>query len=376
MNYYLDLFSPATYEMFKKSDQEVSGFRSRQENMASTVSIGDHFLCYMTKLSRWFGILEVISKVYIDDTPRFVDSEDPYVVRFKIKPLILLDPIYAIPIRTNEIWNNLSFTKNCSKTGSQFTGKLRASLTEISQVDSKIIEDAIFQQNKQKIKYPYDIKKYNKYVRDGQATPIVKQQQKKIEYKQNHQESSLHIAEEVSTPIDETKDTRESIHIQAMLAIIGYKMGMRVWIPRNDKKRILDHINNPEIKLLDSLPINYDELTTRTIEQIDVLWLNGRAMARAFEIEHTTAVYSGILRMADLMALQPNMDIKLHIVAPSSRRNKVFQELKRPAFSLFSRGPLHQFCSFIPYEKIEELAKADYLEDMRESIIDRLIETN
>ena len=69
-------------------------------------------------------------------------------------------------------------------------------------------------------------------------------------------------------------------------------------------------------KLLDVLPLNYDDTTLRTVEQIDVLWLKGRSMARAFEIEHTTAVYSGLLRMADLLALQPNMDIRLHIVAP------------------------------------------------------------
>ena len=62
--------------------------------------------------------------------------------------------------------------------------------------------------------------------------------------------------------------------------------------------------------LLDVLPLNYDETTLRTIEQIDVLWLKRRSIVRAFEIEHTTAVYSGILRMADLLALQPNMDIK------------------------------------------------------------------
>jgi hypothetical protein len=37
---------------------------------------------------------------------------------------------------------------------------------------------------------------------------------------------------------------------------------------------------------------------------------------RAFEVEHTTAIYSGLLRMADLLSLVPNMDIKLHIVAP------------------------------------------------------------
>src|SRR5690242_21750466 len=33
------------------------------------------------------------------------------------------------------------------------------------------------------------------------------------------------------------------------------------------------------------------------------------SIVRAFEVEHTTSVYSGILRMADLLALQPNMDI-------------------------------------------------------------------
>jgi hypothetical protein len=41
----------------------------------------------------------------------------------------------------------------------------------------------------------------------------------------------------------------------------------------------------------------------------------GCSIVRAFEVEHTTSVYSGILRMADLLALQPNMDIKLQFVA-------------------------------------------------------------
>ena len=70
------------------------------------------------------------------------------------------------------------------------------------------------------------------------------------------------------------------------------------------------------------------------------MWLRGRAIYRAFEVEQTTAVYSGLLRMADLLALQPNMDIRLHIVAPDERREKVFTEMKRPVFSVLERGPL------------------------------------
>jgi hypothetical protein len=56
--------------------------------------------------------------------------------------------------------------------------------------------------------------------------------------------------------------------------------------------------------------------------------------------------------MADLLALQPNMDIKLHIVAPTGRRDKVFQELRRPVFSLLERAPLAESCTFLSYESV------------------------
>ena len=106
--------------------------------------------------------------------------------------------------------------------------------------------------------------------------------------------------------------------------------------------------------LLEDLPLNYDPSTLATIEQIDVLWLKGRSIARAFEVEQTTAVYSGLLRMADLLALQPNMEIRLHIVAPDERREKVFREMLRPVFSLLERGPLSHSCTFISYESVDE----------------------
>ena len=49
---------------------------------------GDRLLCYMTKLSRWIGILEVASEVFQDDTPIFYEKDDPFVARFKVKPLV------------------------------------------------------------------------------------------------------------------------------------------------------------------------------------------------------------------------------------------------------------------------------------------------
>jgi len=61
--------------------------------------------------------------------------------------------------------------------------------------------------------------------------------------------------------------------------------------------------------------------------------------------------------MADLLALQPNMEIRLHIVAPVSRREEVFQELRRPVFSLLDRGPLSENCTCLSYESVRALAE-------------------
>jgi hypothetical protein len=114
-----------------------------------------------------------------------------------------------------------------------------------------------------------------------------------------------------------------------------------------DRARILKTWKPDEGVLLDELPLSYDNTTLRIIEHIDVLWLRRRFIVRAFEVEHTTAVYSGILRKADLVALQPNMNINLHIVAPPNKRQKVLREIQRPVFSLFEAGPLSDICSYL-----------------------------
>ena len=134
-------------------------------------------------------------------------------------------------------------------------------------------------------------------------------------------------------------ETRESIRVQALLAAIGARMGLKIW-PKNDRAAVLGEWKGEHDAVLDRLPLNYDDVTLKTVERIDVLWLKGRSIRRAFEVEHTTSIYSGLLRMADLLALQPNMDIRLHIVAPDERRDKVFAEIRRPVFSLLERGPL------------------------------------
>ncbi len=175
---------------------------------------------------------------------------------------------------------------------------------------------------------------------------------------------------ETALPGEKAPEARQSIQIQAKLARIGAVMGFKVWIPRSDRGRVAELLQAREqASLLQDLPLNLDDTTMYTIEQIDVLWLRGRAIYRAFEVEQTTAVYSGLLRMADLLALQPNMDIKLHIVAPDERRDRVFNEMKRPVFSVLERGPLSRRSSFLSYESVDAMNGLEHLAHTNDSII-------
>ncbi len=55
---------------------------------ARRIEPGCRFVRAMTKLSRWSGVLEVQGTCFLDETPLFHASDDPFFVRFKIKPII------------------------------------------------------------------------------------------------------------------------------------------------------------------------------------------------------------------------------------------------------------------------------------------------
>ena len=111
MAYYIDLFSPETYFAYSDSDRSISGFRERQKGIASLIKAGDKLICYMTKLSRWVGILEVTSSFFVDDSPIFIRPIDPFIIRFKVIPHVWLLPEQAVPINQDICWKYLSFTK-------------------------------------------------------------------------------------------------------------------------------------------------------------------------------------------------------------------------------------------------------------------------
>ena len=130
-------------------------------------------------------------------------------------------------------------------------------------------------------------------------------------------------------------EDRTHTEIQGWLRDLGIALGFGVWVASNDRNRpcggghLADGCVSRLPKTLEAAQ------AAETIRLIDVLWLEpetGR-VAAAFEVEHTTSIYSGIVRMLDLALGLGQAGQSLFLVAPDSREAAVREQLKRPAFS-------------------------------------------
>src|SRR5262249_3096276 len=145
-----------TWTRFRDHGATISGFKPRQRKAAfERVKRGDLLLCYLVKLSRWCGVLEVASDAFEDTKPIFADVNDPFPIRFKVKPKVMLDFKYSIPIDEPELWKKLSFTRDLAigSVGWAQAARLRQSLLKIPATDGELLTQILLQQADSKKKY-------------------------------------------------------------------------------------------------------------------------------------------------------------------------------------------------------------------------------
>jgi type II restriction enzyme len=155
------------------------------------------------------------------------------------------------------------------------------------------------------------------------------------------------------------QEDRSHAQVQGWLRDLGRSLGFDVWVAANDRNRAVQGGRLCD-GCLDSLPATVEASTgAEAIRLIDVLWLeragsNGTAAERvvaAFEVEHTTSIYSGIVRMLDLaLGVPDHAGVRLFLVAPDAREDDVRQQLARPAF----RRVADLSVRFLPYGELEK----------------------
>ena len=373
MNYWMDLFTGTTWEEFQKAGASVSGFTHRMRKTVQSIQQGDILLCYLTGVMRWIGALEVLGQSD-DKSQIWKDAEFPSRVR--VKPMVLLAPENGVPM--DALKGKVRFFQNDKDRG-KFKGFVRGSPAMFRpKEDGDLILRLLQEAARSPVSRPVDAKKLAR-------KPYFKAERLKgrqqiatlVSVPDSEEAESQDRPELVDKTETKTATTRHT-EIQHDLMTIGADMGFDIWVARNDRSR---NWNGKELgklpNVIDELPTQFNEVTNRTIELIDVLWLKGNSVVAAFEVECTTSVYSGLLRMSDLLALQPNLEINLFLAAPDERREKVKQEILRPTFSLKEK-PLAENCGFLGFgrltEKLDGIRKLGVASSMKPDFLTKTAE--
>jgi hypothetical protein len=137
--------------------------------------------------------------------------------------------------------------------------------------------------------------------------------------------------------------------VQTLLGGIGVAKGFDIWIPPNDRAR-LDWTLTDRFSSTNSLPSSL--LAVRTIaEEVDVIWIDrgGGTPAALYEVEHSTPIYSGLLRLNDVHLTVPGARLRFGIVSNDVRRALFVRQLDRPTFKA---SGLRELCTFFEYRNV------------------------
>jgi hypothetical protein len=171
-------------------------------------------------------------------------------------------------------------------------------------------------------------------------------------------------------PEDDEAQPSPHTRVQWLLAKMGRKLGCKVWVAANDQSKEWNGEKLGDLCIDDLPTLGLDGESQKVIRLIDVVWIKGtHQVAAAFEIEHTTSIYSGLLRMADLVALSPNLNFPLYLVAPEHRLSKVRAQLSRPTFQILE---LHKRCGFFSTEALTKQAESIMLWATSPAVIEKL----
>ena len=138
--------------------------------------------------------------------------------------------------------------------------------------------------------------------------------------------------------------------VQTLLGAIGRKKGYDVWIPTCNIGT-LDWSLTQTFPVMKAVPAGFDSVR-EILSEVDIIWVErGReAVAALFEVEHSTPIYSGLLRFNDILLTQPKLT-RFSIVSNDSRRALFVRQLRRPTFV---RSGLSEVTNFLEYANVAD----------------------
>ncbi len=133
---------------------------------------------------------------------------------------------------------------------------------------------------------------------------------------------------------EEIREGNEHLRVQFLLTEIGRDLGYDVFVATNDRTKSLNGRSLQYLTLPELPPLELSPDVIRTVSLIDVIWVarDSKRIECAFEIEKSTSIYSGMLRLMDLASSLGDKQYDFFLVVPDTREKEVLAQLKRPSF--------------------------------------------
>jgi hypothetical protein len=127
----------------------------------------------------------------------------------------------------------------------------------------------------------------------------------------------------------ETVNRIENIHttLQYELCGLGVFCGFKVYVPNADRNKSIKNGQTINEDFKESLVDNFNQMNSRS-DDIDCLWVDSNNnVVKAFEVENSTGVDSGMSRMSSLQ-----IDVPCYIIGTQNSYSKKFIELKETSY--------------------------------------------
>ena len=154
------------------------------------------------------------------------------------------------------------------------------------------------------------------------------------------------LEDHLSPANQKTAPDLSHVQTQTLLGAIGSSKGYEIWIPQNDRYG-LDWSLTGRFECRDMLPHGFESVQG-ILQEVDVIWIQrGSSEPKAlFEVEHSTPIYSGLLRFNDIHLIAPRLRPRFSIVANDTRRSLFVRQINRPTFQA---SGLNELCTFLEY---------------------------
>jgi hypothetical protein len=139
-------------------------------------------------------------------------------------------------------------------------------------------------------------------------------------------------------------------NVQAILLKLGNLLGYDTYVA--DPSMLSGDEKLGDLASLKQLPQFTYPAIVDTARYIDVIWFNEEFPYCCFEIEHTTDVTKGLLRLYQIRQLE---HVRFYIIAPAERLNKFHAEVSKDPFNRFKTR--YTFQSYEQLSDFYDLAK-------------------